>query len=220
MKAYASKAMAVGLGAIALVHCGVDHPWSTDEAHATSITTARVTELRTSFGLPASSVERFDVIDARVVAVIRDRHRVARAARVGLPMRGNGDVEIEDETSRTAVRFALEGTHDSKMTAASGMAVYVGALGGADVVHRVHPEGTEDFVAFEKRPTREELRYSVDVSRVAGLRLVSRTLEFVDGSGTPVLRVAPPYVIDSSGVRHAAELTVSGCAVDTSPVAP
>ena len=167
-----------------LVHCGADHAvpaTSSDEASAAS---ARVAELRARFGLPDPSVERFDVLGPRAFAVIPESRRGTRPARVGLPLRANREVEIEDEASHVAVRFALQGTSEAKMTAGGGMALYAGALDGADVVHRVFGEGTEDFVAFERRPTHEQLRYAVDVSRVAGLRLVSRTLEFLDDSGT------------------------------------
>ena len=122
---------------------------------------------------------------------------VTRPAHVALPLRATGEVKLEDDTSHLSVRFALEHVQDAGVEVSGGMALYRGALDGADVVHRVHAEGTEDFVVFETRPAREELSYSVDVSRVSGLRLVSNTLEFLDETGTPVLRVAPPYVVDA-----------------------
>ena len=145
---------------------------------------------------------------------------VTRRARVALPVRANDEVTLEDETSHLSVHFALDNVHDTHIEVADGMALYRGALDGADVVHRVHAEGTEDFVVFEQRPAREELSYSVDVSRVPGLRLVSNTLEFLDEAGTPLLRVAPPYMVDAVGQRHDAKLAVNGCAYDTSPAAP
>src|SRR6185312_6068955 len=118
----------------------------------------------------------------------------------------NGSVGLADDTSRLAISFALEGAAAAPIAVASGIARYAEALGGADVVHRVHAEGTEDFVVFEARPAREELRYDVDVSRVAGLRLVSNTIEFLDEAGAPRLRVAPPSVVDAGGAMHAATL--------------
>ena len=148
------------------------------------------------------------------------RRGVARPASVVLPGIANGLVRIEDDTTRLSITFALEGASEAPIAVASGLAVYAGALGGADVVHRAHAEGTEDFVVFEERPATEELRYAIDVSRVAGLRLASNTLEFIDETGAPRLRVAPPSVVDASGTRHAATLSVDGCAFDTSPVAP
>ena len=148
------------------------------------------------------------------------RHGVARPASVVLPGIASGLVRIEDDTTRLSITFALEGASEAPIAVASGLAVYAGALGGADVVHRAHAEGTEDFVVFEERPATEELRYTIDVSRVAGLRLASNTLEFIDETGAPRLRVAPPSVVDARGTPHAATLSVEGCAFDTSPVAP
>src|SRR5262249_38413619 len=67
---------------------------------------------------------------------------------------------------------------------------------------------------------KEELSYDVDVSRVAGLRLVSNTLEFLDDGGTPRLRVAPPWVVDARSERNEARITLEGCAHDASTIAP
>jgi len=145
---------------------------------------------------------------------------VARTASVELPRAATGFVRLEDDTSHLSVRFALQGAKEPPIAVADGMALYTDALPAADVVHRPHAEGTEDFVVFEERPAPEELRYAVDVSRVAGLRLVSNTLEFLDDGGSPRLRVAPPYVIDVDGVRHEAKLAVEQCAYDVNPAAP
>lgn len=147
--------------------------------------------------------------------------RDVRRANVTLPLSASGAVKLEDSSSKIAVAFSLDGMLDVKLAVTRGIAVYAKAYGEqADVVHRVHEEGTEDYVFFAERPARPELSYRVEVSRVAGLRLVSNTLEFLDDSGTPMLRVAPPYVVDSKGERHEARLAVNGCAYDTSPAAP
>ena len=144
----------------------------------------------------------------------------ARAATVELPARAGGAARVEDETSHVAVSFALRGASDVEVEVASGLAVYRGAFGGADVVYKTHSEGTEDFVLFDAPPDREEIAYDVDVSRAAGLRLVADTLELLDEAGTPRLRVAPPYVVDARGERRPATLTVEGCAFDPDPRAP
>lgn len=172
--------------------------------------------------MPSSQALRFDVAadHARPVMPAGARRGTMRAARVGLPLHANGETEIQDAVSNIGVRFVLEGARDAGVELVDGVALYPSALDGADIVHRAHVEGTEDYVAFETRPPREQLRYSVDVTRVAGLRLVHRTLEFLDTSGTPMIRVAPPYVVDARGERHDADLAVAGCAYDTSPVGP
>jgi hypothetical protein len=165
-----------------------------------------------SFGAEAGGV--------RAVLPASAERGVRRPALVELPLRAGGFARLEDRTSHLHVRFALRDAADVPVAVADGIALYEGALGGADLVHRVYPEGTEDYVVFERRPARESLAYDVDVSGVGGLRLVANTLEFVDEAGSPRLRVAPPYVVDSRGARHAATLDVDGCAYDASPAPP
>ncbi|WP_275936144.1 Kelch repeat-containing protein, partial [Sorangium cellulosum] len=147
-----------------------------------------------------------------------------RTASVTLPSHAAAGVRLRDEASGLAVTFSLEGARDVAAATVDGVTLYRQALvaGGAfaDVLHRVHPAGTEDFVYFEREPPRRALRYRVDVTMAAGLRLVENTLEFLDAGGAPRLRVAPPYLVDAEGARHDAALSVEGCAVDTSPRAP
>jgi hypothetical protein len=145
---------------------------------------------------------------------------VSRPARVALPRGAGGVVEIVDETSQLGVGFVLAHVQNAPIELASGIALYRAAVAGADVLHRVRAEGTEDYVVFETRPAREELLYAVDVSRVAGLRLVENTLEFLDAGGAPRLRIAPPWVVDEHGGRSLAKLAIVGCAYDASPTSP
>ena len=190
----------------------------------------RIESLRSRFLLaPPSPViasapaTGFELRDGRAHAILpaTAKRGVWRPATVTLPLRASDPVRIEDDTSHTAVSFVLRGTMAAPIEVADGIALYASALDGLyDVVHRVHAEGTEDYVAFDHRPAKEELRYDVDVSGVAGLRLVSRTLEFLDDRGTPRLRVAPPYVVDAHGTRVEAELALEGCAFDDDPSAP
>jgi hypothetical protein len=120
-----------------------------------------------------------------------------------------------DETSGMSVAFSLEEATEAGVRVADGLALYENALGAAtDVIHRVTPDGTEDYVVFAGRPDREELLYEVDVSQVAGLRLIGQVLELLDEGGVPKLRVAPPYLVDATGTRFAGELSVLGCNVD------
>jgi N-acetylneuraminic acid mutarotase len=169
------------------------------------------------------TVESFQsTAGGRVRAVVAEgaRRGVRRPVRVELPLLASDPVYLEDEASQTAIEFALEGAGAAPLAVADGIAMYAGALPGADVVHRAGADGTEDYVVFASRPEREELVYRVDVSRVAGLRLVSRVLEFMDPGGAPRLRVTAPYVVDAAGTRHEAGLAVEGCAYDTDPRGP
>ncbi|AUX42891.1 hypothetical protein SOCE26_043290 [Sorangium cellulosum] len=146
-------------------------------------------------------------------------------ASVELPPRAAGAVRLADSASGLSITFSLAGASDAPAAADGNLVLYAGAIragsgGESDVIHRVLPGGTEDFVVFEQEPERKELRYRVDVTGVAGLRLVQRTLEFLDAAGSPRLRVAPPYLVDAAGARLPASLSVEGCAVDESPRAP
>jgi hypothetical protein len=172
--------------------------------------------------LGVSVASGFEQLDGSAHAVIpaQARQGVVRTASVALPLHANDPVRLEDDASHVVVTFALRGASDVAFATAGGLALYPGALAGADVVHRVHAEGTEDYLVFEQRPAHEEIDYEVDVSRVAGLRLVSNTLEFLDEGGAPRLRVAPPYVVDTVGGRTEGVVAVEGCAFDASPRAP
>jgi hypothetical protein len=168
----------------------------------------------------AAMASRFTPTDDAHMRAVVDKHGVAKPATVALPLAASDAVQLEDDTTHVAVKFALRGASGAGLATADGMAMYPGAYGGSDVVHRVTAEGTEDFVVFESKPAEEALVYDVDVSRVAGLRLVSNTLEFLDEGGAPRLRVAPPSVVDAAGVVHEATLAVDGCAYDVNPAGP
>ncbi|WP_437581021.1 Kelch repeat-containing protein [Sorangium sp. So ce887] len=147
------------------------------------------------------------------------------AASAELPLRAARPVRLADTASGVSIAFSLVDAADVPAAVDGGLVLYAGALrtedGSAhDVLHRVLPNGTEDFVVFDREPARKELRYRVDVTAVSGLRLVERTLEFLDAAGSPRLRVAPPYLIDATGARLPASLSVESCAVDTNPRAP
>lgn len=154
----------------------------------------------------------------RVRAKLPDSMRPAVS--VTLPASADGAVEIADTRSSVSTRFALDGAAKAPIAVADGIAVYRAALAGADVLHRVDQRGIEDFVVVAARPTTEAVQYSVDVSRVAGLRQIGQGLELLDATGAPRLRVLPPVVVDNAGRSHRARLAVTGCAVDRDPRGP
>jgi MYXO-CTERM domain-containing protein len=144
-------------------------------------------------------------------------HRVA----LTLPARARGAFQLTDVDSEVAAEVTLEGASDAPGEIAGGFVVYRGGYPGADIVHRAVADGAEDHLSFAGAPRTPEVRYGVKLGdKVAGLRLVSGTLELLDAGGAPRLRMAPPYVIDAAGERHAANVAVSGCAYDTDPRAP
>ena len=144
----------------------------------------------------------------------------ATFANVLLPYAASGAVVIEDEATKHHVRFSLRGASDASAVAKSGVVTYRGAYHGSDIIQRVGAEGTEDFVKFEAPPEREELVYDVDVSEVAGLRLVSNVLEFLDEGGAPRVRINPPFVVDRTSERSAARIVVDDCDFSSDPSAP
>ncbi len=168
--------------------------------------------------LPPSEVDGF----AHDGDALTPRYRGTPLSRVRLPQRASAGFHLEDarvSANPVTVDVELGGARDVAADAGDGYLVFRGALGdGADLVHRPSGNGVEDFVRFEARPEVEELRYTVSLgSAVAGLRLVSNTLELVDASSVPRLHVSPPYVIDATGTRRVASLSVEGCAVDEDP---
>jgi hypothetical protein len=117
--------------------------------------------------------------------------------------------------------FRLLGGAEVRAAEVDGLAVYAaGGPGHADVIQRTTHSGVEDFVYFDLQPEAEELRYQIDVTEVAGLRLRSNVLELLDADGVPRLRAARPYVVDATGVRQPAGLAVDGCAYDVDPRRP
>ena len=142
-------------------------------------------------------------------------------ANVALPRRSTGALSLADADSKVTIEATMEGVADVPAEVVEGYVVYAGATqGGGHVVHRPTAEGTEDFVYLPSAGTKN-LRHVVSLGKnVAGLRLVSNTLEFLDVGGTPRLRVAPPYLVDSNGVRLDAVIKVDGCRYDSDPRAP
>ncbi|MBI5537654.1 MAG: hypothetical protein HY898_33330 [Deltaproteobacteria bacterium] len=146
-----------------------------------------------------------------------------KQASVTLPQSASGAFRLSDNTTGMAIEVVTEGADPSRGTAVDGYMVYRNAVasGTAHVVHRLQPDGTEDYVLFESAPQVPQLRYGVTLAKgVAGLRLVSDTLEFIDDAGVPRLRMAAPYLVGARGERQMAAVDVQGCEVDRSVVPP
>jgi hypothetical protein len=145
-----------------------------------------------------------------------------RLARVVLPEVAQRPFQVKDIASGLTMDVALEGALPAKAEVVDGYVVYPNAHPeGADVVHRFTPEGTEDYLSFDRAPSVPEVRYGLSLGAgVAGLRLVDDTLELLDGSGAPRLRMAPPYLVGADGRVTQAHVSVEGCAVDTRASAP
>lgn len=146
-----------------------------------------------------------------------------RHARLRLPTRADDAVVITDRGSGMSMRFRLLGAVPTRaeVDAADPARVrYPGAAPeGGDVTMVAGPDGVEDFVSFDEAPSLP-VAYELDVTAAAGLRHVGRGLELLDETGTPRLRVLPPWVRDADGSTHPAELTIEGCAFDRDPRPP
>lgn len=184
----------------------------------------RIAELQESFGratLGDGVATRFDPLDREHLRpVIPGRTRAMKPATVVLPGHADEAVRLEDDTTHATLTFSLRGAAHASIATAHGNAIFSHALESADVIVRADQTGVEDFVAFARRPAKEELVYDVDVSAFAGARLVGNSFELLDRSGTPRFHVSPPYVVDAKRKANAARLSVEGCAFDTNPAAP
>jgi hypothetical protein len=115
-------------------------------------------------------------------------------AKVVLPSHANAAFEVQASGTGMHVQAQLEGVQDKAAEMADGYAVYRQALGpNTTVLRRAMPNGSEDFVSYAEAPKDPAVSYRMTIdASVAGLRLVSNTLELLDNNGTPRLRVAPP----------------------------
>ena len=189
----------------------------------TAAATAKIAAIRAYFPAALAINDDVRLVDDAASGALRPVLSGASPAlaTIDLPRRADGQSHVTDAASHLQIAFALEGAAPTAVAIDGGVALYAGAApGGGDVIHLPSATGTEDLIHFDHAPAKEELRYRVDVSRVAGLRLFADTLELLDPSGTPLLRVAPPYVLDAAGARHEAALALEGCAADDSPRAP
>lgn len=189
-------------------------------APASEVAATRIRALAGQFprAVAPAAVERFDVVDG---GGLRPAPRARDALDIELPAGAAGQVRLADPASGVAVAFSLEGAAPVPAVVSGGYVLYPAAApSGGDILHRVAPSGTEDLVHFVHAPARPELRYRVDVTRVAGLRLLQNTLEVLDATGAPRLRVAPPSLVDAGGRRFPAALALEGCHADTSARAP
>lgn len=151
-----------------------------------------------------------------------------RLAQVTLPSEISSPFRVADVQSGLTLAVGLEGVTGAAAEIVDGLVVFRNAIGSSDrssgrahVIHRAHPEGTEDWVVFDEAPAIPRLTYRVSLARgVAGLRKIDDVLEFLDSSGDPKLRVTAPLVMGADGKRHEATLRVEGCAYDTNPRAP
>lgn len=163
----------------------------------------------------------FNNVHRTLVAAFAERG--APLANVSLPLESRDRFTVRNINSeRLGLAVETVGIRNVTAQIENGLVHYRDAFGeGTDVMHRVTPEGTEDYVSFASAPAEAKLSYKVSLGKeIAGLRLLSDTLEFLDSAGTPRLRINPPAGVDARGNTFAAHLAVNDCAVDSDPRAP
>ncbi|MBL8611703.1 MAG: hypothetical protein JNL38_30450 [Myxococcales bacterium] len=116
--------------------------------------------------------------------------------------------------------FRVRGARPVARLGTDREARYPAALPGGDLSVRASARGVEDFVYFAHKPPLDRIVYEIDVSAVAGLRYVEGALELLDASGTPRVRMAPPFVDARDGERIPVAATLHGCAYDASAAPP
>jgi hypothetical protein len=145
-----------------------------------------------------------------------------RSVEVSLGASADEPTEIREASSAFSSRIALRGTAAVNGEAADGYVVYPNAyLGEADVLAKPSPDGVEDYVLFRRRPAEQKLRYTIILGEsIPSLRLVANSLELLDATGAPRLRMQSPWAVDEAGHRVNVVVSVTDCAVDTDPRAP
>ncbi|HTV25367.1 MAG TPA: hypothetical protein VMG12_42020, partial [Polyangiaceae bacterium] len=154
--------------------------------------------------------------------------------RVRLPEQAREPVRLESSIAHAGIAVTLVGARPSAKQPLDALGVYPEALGPGTALLMLPREpsagpaaplldnvGFEDHVAFTAPPREPQVEYRVELDAgIAGLRLVERTLELLDESGTPLWRVSPPVLVGADGAITNAELAVLDCAVDDSPAPP
>jgi hypothetical protein len=175
--------------------------------------------------IAASEATAFTRIGTRYAPVLAKGAKGRSAAvEIELASRVSDPFAVRHVASGIAVEVTLRDATDAAGVTEHGYVTYADALTGAPgahVLHRPTADGTEDYVRFQAAPSRETLHYSVALGdKVRGVRFVENTLELLDETGAPRLRMAAPYLVDAAGHRDAAKVTLAGCQADTSPAAP
>ncbi len=131
------------------------------------------------------------------------------------------DEPVALEGSGISVAVRMLGVGHVAAEAVRGHLLFPDAAPERDVVARPVDGGAEDWIALRSVRAGDSIDYELDLrAGVAGLRLVERTLELLDASGAPRIRMAAPYLVDKAGTIRAARVDVAGCDVDRSPRAP
>jgi MYXO-CTERM domain-containing protein len=155
--------------------------------------------------------------------VARFQPGVLAAVRTELPGLASRPFRLTSgKDAAKAIRVTPVGASEAPAHIEDGLVHYANAFGpGTDMMQKVGVDGTEDFVRFAAAPAKPDLAYQVALEAgIAGLRQIDDSIEFIDGAGSPRLRIETPYGVDANGKEFPAHLSVEGCQVDRDPRAP
>jgi hypothetical protein len=140
---------------------------------------------------------------------------------VAMPARANAALRISEPGSGVAASIALVGARDVAGETDGDFVLYRnGTADGAAIVTRRTASGVEDYVELDAAPRSGRVDYELELEAGGGLRLIGDTLELVDATGAPRIRVSPPYLVGADGAVARAGLGVEGCDVDRDPAEP
>jgi hypothetical protein len=208
--------------------CSGEHPQRDETAPASSTALhespearATIGELRARHGRlrPAGhTIARRD--GALELLLPHDPGATAPPLKVRLAAEGAPSWVLTDTQTAMSVAVTLEGANSARAEIADGIVAYRDAApGGGSLLVRPQSAGVEDFVEIRERSV-SRVSYRIELTNVAGLRLVDGTLELLDATGDPRLRVRAPEVIDAARHPHATRLELDGCRADLNPADP
>ncbi|MEZ4228754.1 MAG: hypothetical protein R3B89_06300 [Polyangiaceae bacterium] len=136
-----------------------------------------------------------------------------------LPERGDGYLTARSGDLAVSARPSLELAGDGDSS------VFERGFSAGDSAWMLSrsPRGIEDFVrvgAPGATPGRSAVDYELRLNGVAGLRLVSNVLEFLDAQGAPRLRMRAPLAVDALGRAWPVQVAVNDCRADISLAPP
>lgn len=143
------------------------------------------------------------------------------AARASVGDRANVATKITSADGTMEVGVSLRGAVAATASVVEGLVVYPGGHPLGDVVQRATGDGTEDWLLLPRAPQVPVVELDVALSKgVAAVRQVGGSVELLDASGAPRLRMAPPRMVDDDCKVVPVEVSVTGCTVDRSSAFP
>jgi MYXO-CTERM domain-containing protein len=155
-----------------------------------------------------------DGIDARPMSPKNQ----ATALTVRLPRTAEAPMGVTAGAMRVDVQ--AKGFSPSAVEWSEYTAVYPSVAKNVDAFRVINTRGVEDLYLVTDATFALSFTYELNLTNVAGLRLVADNLELLDESGTPRLAMPTPMVFDTTGAARAGHLAINGCAFDTKGIGP